>query len=427
MRNIVPHALVLSATFAAAMHAHAAVDGLLTSANNARNLALQQSYFSLDDDFNIWVNPAFVNKYKGRAYIEHTEMAGGNIATGVGVWGLYLGRNYSGSVTSMGVAAVTPGTTNQGLEPINMDNKFDLFYGRELAAAAVGVRLNYNSYSSSTTAPVTGATLADEASLSARDINLSAGFALKNLPVDGALVIGLPSLDSEATLRTTTTLDRETLSDDGARTIALFGRAELMRTPQSSFIGSLSVIADNTGALHEVLTAAGTTTQDTASTKTTSVGAVGAYHWRPVANNLVLFTAGLGWNRATLGNKIQVLGNPAASEDEIQTTVFLLPVSAAYELTNFGATGRWALRASVSKNLFASETIKNKDNLTGLSSETESSGPNPVSFGIGAGYSPIKDLSIDANMSQATLFRGTNLLSTNAGTLFTRVTITWRM
>jgi hypothetical protein len=76
-----------------------AIDGWDFSGSNARNQAMSSNYFNLYDSYNIWVNPAYVDKYKNRVDVNITdgirddESAGVFVEAGnTGTWGFYLGR-----------------------------------------------------------------------------------------------------------------------------------------------------------------------------------------------------------------------------------------------------------------------------------------------------------------------------------------------
>ncbi|MDH4274511.1 MAG: hypothetical protein OEW08_05695, partial [Gammaproteobacteria bacterium] len=93
-----------------------------------------------------------------------------------------------------------------------------------------------------------------------------------------------------------------------------------------------------------------------------------------------------------------------------------------------GESQKWAVRGSMKKNIYTSSTTKNTTVVPAVASTTtESSGTNAISFGIGAGYVATKGLTIDAAMNQSVLFAGTNWLSTGAGTLIGRLSITYEM
>jgi len=45
-------------------------DGWTQNTENAVNIALQSDYTNTSNDHDIWVNPAMINKYAGKAYVD---------------------------------------------------------------------------------------------------------------------------------------------------------------------------------------------------------------------------------------------------------------------------------------------------------------------------------------------------------------------
>ena len=187
---------------------------------NARMDGLGVSNWQIEDDFNIWINPAQITNYKNGAYIElgtddcsrdplvsatsgncgnaTTTNTGGNDpaigGTGVndrsvgafgglhldasyGTWGVYVGRPYSGPLNTMEGAG-------SGTAP--SANRFDLFYG--LHGMPFGFYLSYADRSDKET-PAGIPAAKDEAS----EINLGVGGIFGGGVIEAALNVGLPS------------------------------------------------------------------------------------------------------------------------------------------------------------------------------------------------------------------------------------------
>ncbi|MEK6684133.1 MAG: hypothetical protein AABY46_05670, partial [Nitrospirota bacterium] len=143
----------LAAIFIALLFASTASAQVISNpTTNARMDGMGVGNWQIEDDFNIWVNPAQLSNYKNAIYGEigmypegntvtdpattndRTDAWGGmNVDTSYGGWGVYLGRPYSGPLE------VLPGTPPPA-------NWFDLFYSR----GTFGVYLGYANTSTET-------------------------------------------------------------------------------------------------------------------------------------------------------------------------------------------------------------------------------------------------------------------------------------
>jgi hypothetical protein len=152
-------------------------------------------------------------------------------------------------------------------------NNLDLFYGRDLGAALIGVRINYNSSSdefigeASTTAQpfgnLAGQTpdrdTVDELSdtVKTRDIGLHFGVAMKEMPINASLLIGLPSASEELVLEDSNANDSaglngvadttqtiaidETIESDGAMNIGLYVNGALKMSDTTTLVPTLFI------------------------------------------------------------------------------------------------------------------------------------------------------------------------------------------
>lgn len=106
---------------------------IIDAPTNARMDGLGVANHQIDDDFNVWINPAQVTNYRNAVYGELGEggassgspspspgWGGIHTATSYGTWGVYLGRPYHMPLDPY----LTGGT---GV----VANRFDLFYGAE--------------------------------------------------------------------------------------------------------------------------------------------------------------------------------------------------------------------------------------------------------------------------------------------------------
>lgn len=157
-----------------------------------------------------------------------------------------------------GVEACEDDTPLKGLSTPH--NNLDLFYGRDIGAALIGVRLNLNMSKDVDEIDVptnaqpfgqlagqtnTQYTADGEETVNARDLGLHFGVAMKEMPINASLLIGLPSASDELSFEQTTTQDSagvsgvadqtdtetvdDTLESDGAMNIGLYvnGAVEL--------------------------------------------------------------------------------------------------------------------------------------------------------------------------------------------------------
>ena len=291
------------------------VDGYDFSGHTARSQALQLDYFAgHQDSGDIFVNPALVGKYGSRVAINVDN--GNNGANGDGgvffsngtsTYGVYIGRD---SAANFGQNIET---VDVGGNPILLDqnptSQFDLFYGFDTDAFAFGVRLNYqaNEQKYNGTDPIAGIGTQNFASVDAyldylkkedaallanvndpnytgmapltqtlntsqestgwkydaSEINLSVGFALKELNIDGALLYGKASgsfksnelyveeriqLQPDGTTQTQFTdktvreLDTNKYDLDKGETLALSLRGQLFETEDSKMTLSFAYV-----------------------------------------------------------------------------------------------------------------------------------------------------------------------------------------
>jgi hypothetical protein len=291
---------------------------------NGGLIALGLANYQTTNLGNTWINPAAINAYKNKAFgflggdssaviapIAGTQvtpdhngagnsaagrdaMAGAHFDTPAGVLGIWINRGnpmIDASTTAIGsMNAAVGGVTMAGLGgvagatgvqynlagtltgPTTPHNNLDLFYGRDIGAALIGVRINYNATKSETTteenvdaeghsqtvnAPKANVDTVSDASenIKARDIGLHFGVAMKDMPVNASLLIGLPSFSDEGVIEdtrtsdiagvagavdTTTTVDvEETMESDGAMNIGLYVNGALKMSDTTTLVPTL--------------------------------------------------------------------------------------------------------------------------------------------------------------------------------------------
>lgn len=291
------------------------VDGYDFSGHTARSQALQLDYFAgHQDSGDIFVNPALVGKYGSRVAINVDNGNNGAdgdggvfFSNGASTYGIYIGRdsaaNFADNIATEDVAG--------NIISLDQDptSQFDLFYGFDTDAFAFGVRLNYqaNEQKNNETDPISGIGTENFASVDAyldylkkedaallanvndpnytgmapvtqtlntsqdsngwkydaSEINLSVGFALKELNIDGALLYGKASgsfksnaLNIEERIQllpdgttqtqfvdeTTRTLDSNKYDLDKGTTLGLSLRGQLFETEDSKMTLSFAYV-----------------------------------------------------------------------------------------------------------------------------------------------------------------------------------------
>lgn len=384
--------------------AYAAIDALDTV--NTRTFSLQQDYFTLEDDFNIWTNPALVSKYKNRGYIELGNYIAGESSAanngstskmlgvlygtgGSSTVGLFLGRPYNGNVEI--VESVGAGALPDYEDPIN---RFDLFW----ATGNVGFRINYNSYV--TESKVSGTTTKSE--IAARDLNFSFGMTGG---MDMAVTVGLPLFSGKSTT---------VASTDDIKTNSAFNVAFSLRSTDNNannhFNYGLLAIFDKNGAKAKDVTG-GVTTTATVKEDTISLSAIGGYNIRPNAENLVIASA-----------RVVVAQDKGATSPATSNTATRLEIPAAISYENSGI-GNFILRGSASKSLLSYRSNKSKvGTTTTTTSESDSKG-DEVTVGLGVGYKLKDVLRFDFAVNQDLFFTGADFLSGISNTLASKVSM----
>lgn len=390
--------------------AYAAIDALDTV--NTRSFSLQQGYFTLEDDFNIWTNPALVSKYKNRGYVELGDYTNGESSAanngstsemigvlygmgGSSTVGLFLGRPYNGNILNVvddPTVGPFPGFTN----PIN--NRFDLFW----ATGNIGFRINYNSYVFDS--KVSGSAAKSE--IAARDLNLSFGMTGG---LDVALTVGLPLFSAKLTSTTSV----EDLKSNGAFNVA-FSLRSTDNNAHKYFNYGLLAIYDKNGAKAKNVTGI-VTTNASVKKDTISVSAIGGYNIRPNPENLVIASA-----RIIVAQDKDSDSPSAGLKTSDKTTRLEIPAAISYENSDFE---NFVLRGSASKSLLSYASNKSVVGSTKATTNESDTISDAVTVGLGVGYKLKETLRFDFAVNQDLFFTGADFLSGIPNTLASKVSM----
>jgi hypothetical protein len=424
----------------------AVTDGWATSSANSRSAALQLGYSGLYDPYNIWVNPALINNYRNQAYIElgtvhpnestaeandaitpSSQMGGANIATRIGVFGIYIGRQYRDGLNNKGIGVM--GDAVNGLPfgfdtpPIsNPNNKLDLFYGGAVGPMLLGARLNYSSVANSNNQFNPDFNVDTAISQDASEINLSLGMGFKNLPIDFALTIGKPTLDASDTDNTTST--KQSIKSDGGLNFGFAARGMFLRSRNSYLLTYLSYASDNNSSKYQHNLAS--PVNATRDQKETSYALSGAFHYMPNSSSMVVTQIGFahGSNKRTMSVS-EIAGNSTiVTSKEVNKTGTTIPLTIAFEtkaFTNFRFRGSaFKLVSAPKKTTAINKQTGAKVSKTTTKTEEDTSA---VTLALGLRYDLMSNLYVDAVVNQDVLFSGTYLLSGVADTLSSQISM----
>ena len=411
-------AVILTLLFASTASAQV----IINPSTNARMDGMGVANWEIEDDFNIFINPAQLGNYKNNVYGElgnFIKGSGGtsslntpdqnNITTGsqwggmnmdvsYGGWGVYLGRPYAGPLNLM----------NAGTAPTN--NRFDLFYG--LHGTPIGLYLSYADQSENTKAG--GTTFKDQA----QEINLGAGGIFGGGMLEGALDIALPSgkcSDNAGGSVACSAGGANTFKSDAGPSLALLlrhhagmgGNSKLLTTFQAQMIDSSTKDSSSSAKLEG---------------GTTVVRLDTALNSKP--NPDTLLVAGIGI--ASSGTEVKCKpGCGKVTQDNLS-----IPVNVAIEHQTFKAV---KTRVGLAKPLYNSNNCKdtigvgacNGSVLAGAQKvNTVSDGAATVSAGLG--WAVANNLELDAVINQDILFTGTYAISGVAETLSSKLSATYR-
>lgn len=394
---------------------------------NARMDGMGVANWQIEDDFNVFINPAQLSNYKNVIYGElgtdpcstagvsnsglggtagcgdsiinsgHNNRGVGafgglNMDVSYGGWGVYLGRPYSptGPLNLMGS---TPPVAN----------RFDLFYA--LHGAPAGFYLSYASRSTESKGGG-GPKVTDQAS----EINLGGGVLINNM-LDAAINLGLPSSKTDDGAGTTT-------KGDAGVNISLLARHHMGLGGNSKLLTTGQILL---GDASSKITAGGGTAKDKLTSTTVRLDT--AVNSKP--NPSTLLVAGIGV--VSFSQKDKQTGASSDTDSRLQ-----IPVNVGVEHQTFKSV---KTRIGLTKNIYDTSVDKNCSptspdfpnevcSAAGQKATTVSDGPATVSMGFG--WAVADNLMLDAVINQDILFTGTYMVSGVPETLNSKLSATYR-
>lgn len=420
---------------------------ILQPSTNSRMDGLGVANWQVEDDFNIWMNPAQISNYKNNVYGElglytacsqpsssiacpnqdgiqsGTQWGGMNMDVSYGTWGLYIGRPYSAPLFNS--AAANPlGVSGWGLGGplylMNLDlsggtspsnNRVDLFYGLH-SAQPLGFYLSYADQEQKNTTG--GVTTKDNSS----EWNLGAGGIFMSGMLEGSLNITIPTSKCNDPAGFTVNCGflgpNQTKSDAGP-SVALFvrhhanmGNSKLLSSVQVMSIDGSSKDTSGTGFK----------TDDTAVAwrLDTTLNA------KPIPDALVL--AGIG----IAGSNEEVKFNQGGGKITFDNLAIPLNVAVEHQTLKSLKT-----RFGLTKPLYNS--AKCKDTTPGGGScpifiggndKTTTVSDGAATASLGLGWAVMDNFMIDAVINQDIVFSGTYVISGVAESLSSKISATYR-
>jgi opacity protein-like surface antigen len=363
---------------------------------NARIDALGLQNWHVEDDFNIWINPAQISRYKNAIYGEFgvdtcTACGDGATSTGIddravgpfgglhgemfgGTVGLWLGRPYSGLLADpdfAGINAASLGAGDGGLPAgaLPTGNRFDVFYA---PSETLGIMVGYASQSEE----------GEDGDLDFNEYTLGVGANLMN----GALEVAGTVALADAEHNDTTTAAADTDGKEDAMGVTLLARShrnvgENNRLLTTGRIAWADYDESDLSVLDVIVDAALNCTMHKGALMVLALGA----HYRDASN-------------------------------DIEATTIELPVHIAVEHQTFE---RVQTRFGVSKAIYRNVDVKSDAG----DIETTEDGAATVSFGLG--WAVQDNLTVDAVVNQDVLFTGTYVVSGIPESLSAKVSAAW--
>ena len=375
---------------------------------NARMDGMGVANWQVEDDFNIFINPAQLSNYKNNVYGElgtytsanpsirsgaglsanqdgigfGSQWGGMNMDAPYGGWGVYLGRPYAGPIN---LAAGIIGAT-AGVAPLTapLNNRFDLFYSSH--GLPLGFYLSYASLAAET--KTAGVKTTNEAS----EINLGVGGLVMNNMLDVALNLGLPSFE--------TNNGTTKVQDDASINIALLGRLHTGLGGNGKLLPTGQILL------------ADSSIKDAADVTSTTIRVDTAANSKPDPRTLLV--AGIGIVSSSTEVKPKGGGSKATS------STLAIPVNVALEHQTFKPIKS---RIGLSSALYNTTDTKNFV-AAGTKTTTVADGTATVSMGFG--WAVADNLELDAVLNQDILFSGTYVVSGIAETLSSKLSATYR-
>jgi hypothetical protein len=442
----------LAAVFFTLLFASTASAQVITNpSTNARMDGLGVANWQIEDDFNIWINPAQVSNYKNTIYGElgteitsspctnntsfgecgavsgtgfndsvysGSQWGGMNMDVSYGEWGVYIGRPYAG----VGPFAASPlGLPSFGLAgPLVLfeagspptTNRVDLFYGLH-SAQPIGLYLSYADQSEKNT--VGGVTAKDEST----EWNIGAGGIFGGGMLDGAINITFPSSKCSDAAGTQTNcgdaFGGNTLKSDASPSFSILARHHA-NMGNSKLLTTAQILTIDASVKDSV-------TSQKIKDNTLGWRIDTALNSKPIPDALVIVGIGLaGANREIKFNQ----GGGKNTFDDLA-----IPVNVALEHQTFKAV---KTRIGLSKPLYNKSNCKDTapqtgdctGNFTGGLDKANVVSDGAANFSMGLGWTVMDNLSIDAVLNQDVLFTGTYMISGVPETLSSKLSATYR-
>ncbi|MEK6749555.1 MAG: hypothetical protein AABY83_10160 [Pseudomonadota bacterium] len=437
-------------------------DGWDVSNLNARNSALKQDYFSMQDDYDIWVNPALLQAYPNRVYSAlgtalfsqgddtHARLAGGQLTLGPVNAGVYMGRPYTGVIQntlfSPGLIS-TPGNLIAMTAPsVAVKNLLDLFLSMDLGIADAGLRVNINRYADQRFNPVgaqaNGTSVnIDEQKVSGSDVNLVFGAALKSLPLDVSLSIGLPSFTNNYVYQESSTiggtLDRQGhASLDDTTNIAATARMDVLALSKGlvRLSAQASRFSFKIGQTNRETTNGTATVDQTGESTLTSTELAGyaTFLLKPSEKITLIASGGLQYFHTTYttASTDKLNANPLRNSYANSLYHADFPARLGVEVA---ADGHWTLRGGASRNLYRIDRFSGGSSVAGgvtqpLSSPRQQTiDADPlVELALGIRYALDDAFLIDGTINKDILHTGSYLLSGVSDQLLTQISLIYK-
>ena len=392
--------------------------GNASQETSARLDGLGLNSFQTRDNYNIWANPAFMTSYQSEATINVSGqditkvMAGGNVGTSVGAFGIYFGRKSNDNTVAMTdpVNGVGYNVLGANATPLVSVNQFDLFYAVGLGESMdLGFRFSHKGKEDSQTN--TDDILGDaNIKRYTNEYEAELGFIFSSFDI--SLAIGLPNYYYEEELTTGSTIKAE---DDSAMFVTLQGGYDIEFDVDSKL--RINAIIGN--ASLDSKASNDTPTIADESRKESQFGILaGVTYERQLIERLRLFLSA----SLVYGSYSTELNDNLDNTGKADLSVLLLPIVGAVEIN---VSKSWQVRVGASVQnlqLYNNIQLENISPAGSQKSEIEVTQEMDVDLNFGLGYSPIKSASIDLAIRQGQLFGGSNVLDN----LTSKITGTYR-
>jgi hypothetical protein len=358
---------------------------------NSRIDALGLQNWHVEDDFNIWINPAQISRYKNAIYGEFgvdtcTACGDGATSTGVndravgpfggfhgemlgGTTGVWLGRPYAGLLADPDFTALSAGPA----AALPTANRFDLFYAP--GGGMWGITLGYASQSEDS----------DSGDFDFNEYTLGVGANLMNGGLEVAGTFAMADAEHNGITSATPGATDDLDAKEDAMGITLLARSH----------------------------------RDMGENKLLATGRVAWADYDETKLSVLDVLVDAALNCSMHKGALMVLAIGAHYRDasnDVETSVIELPVNIAIEHQTFE---RVQTRFGVAKPLYRNV----ETDVTGDDVETTEDGAATVSFGLG--WQVQDNLVVDAVVNQDVLFTGTYVVSGIPESLSAKVSAAW--